>query len=297
MRRRAQAQLSNEIGRVSEMEQRYLSEMMADRSGSGSGARAYSSQLLGGDGSAAPRGYDEYFEENRRTAAIDAFDRGPTAKRYRGLNEVDAGMGEANVYRQQQQQYGQQSQPLETYDSYGGGGGLDYGQLTSLDAERERYGGGAAINDDRQHFRGIGGNQRQYEQQQSAAPPGYDPGYAGTTSAMGNVAARGGVRTSGGNDLDVAERYCRDLFLAEEEESQRRKAAIRAEMEKISAARSVGGAQHQSARMMEDEQFQQRSVISDSRSWRQPSESMVCCIFSVFHTKMCRNYTFNLGCR
>ena len=123
------------------------------------------------------------FKKNQRTASVDAFDRGPAAKRYQGLNE--AGMRKSNDYRQQQQYRQQsQSQPLERYDSWRDGGSTS------------------------------------------------------TNRAEENVAAGGAGRI---NDLDIAEKYCHDLLLAEEEASQRRKAAFRAKMEKISAARSVSG--------------------------------------------------------
>ena len=113
MRRRTQTQLSNQIGRVGEMEQRYLLEMLSDHGGAGFGALAYSSQILAGDGSAAARDgryINEYFGKNRRTAAADAFDIGPTAKRIRGLNEVRT--GESNIYRQQQWRMQQYSESI-----------------------------------------------------------------------------------------------------------------------------------------------------------------------------------------
>ena len=270
MRKRAQAQLSSDIGHVSEMEQQYLSELLSYRGGAGSGAYA---MLAGNVGATNGR------EENQR-AAGDAFDNGPANKRYRGLNEV--GRDESNVYRQQQQ-YGQHqpqqlgSIKIDTFESHTSGG-LEYGQLAALDAER--FGSAGATNDERQYFRGIGSqNQRQFEQQ-AAAPPGYDPGYTGTNGVAGNVIGGGGgdVRNSSlNNDLDIAEKYCRDLFLAEEEESQRRKAVIQAEMEKISVARSVGAVAPQQTTRMDEEHFQQRSATTDSRSWRmqQSSESLV----------------------
>ena len=251
------------------MEQQYLSELLSYRGGAGSGAYA----MLAGNGGATGK------EENRR-AAGDAFDNGPANKRYRGLNEI--GRDESNVYRQQQQ-YGQHqpqqlgSIKIDTFESHTSGG-LEYGQLAALDAER--FGSAGATNDERQYFRGIGSqNQRQFEQQ-AAAPPGYDPGYTGTNGVAGNVIGGGGgdVRNSSlNNDLDIAEKYCRDLFLAEEEESQRRKAVIQAEMEKISVARSVGAVAPQQTTRMDEEHFQQRSATTDSRSWRmqQSSESLV----------------------
>ena len=284
IRRQAQAQ----IGRVRKIEQRYLEEMVPERDSS---QLAYSTQMPVDNDISSPF-YDDYLRQNRRTANV--IESGPAPKRYRGLDE--AAMEQSDPYRQQQQyKESLRNVGIGAYESIGDGPGPDYDgtydyrqqQLATL--EDFDFDGERLSTNNRKNFRfgdqETTGNQRQFESQKVApVPPGYVPDSAYTSKSIAyddNTTATGGGGRNTLDDLDIAEKYCKDLYRAEQEESERRKAAIRAEIEKISSARTAYPSR------MENEVFHQKSITAVATDYdsqpmqiRQqqrsiPSESMV----------------------
>lgn len=179
---------------------------------------------------------------------IELFDSGPSAKRYRILNDRATVTEDPHFYRQQQ--YGQSLRNLDIDAFEGRGGGreaYDYASAHlhlsflgrehfNASDEQQRFGDAVVIGAKRGHF---------------AIPPGYGPDY------MGRGIAAGSDRSGGIDDLDMAEKYCRDLYRAEDEEAARRKALIRAEMDKIYSTRATV---YPSDRTMKDDFYQQRSA-------------------------------------
>lgn len=281
LRRQAQAQ----IGRINKIEQRLPDERISEPDVR---QRPYSSQIIADAGS-SPALYDDYFNQDRSSTNNVIGSR----KRYRRSYETETTREQSNQYREQQQYLqpppnigfgtealgdergsvhadynyaGVRQQQLSALNDFDGGVNLDNNNHQNL-----RFGNVDATRNQNQH---------QFEST-TAAPPGYgiDPASTGTVYT--------GSGRSTFDDLDIAEKYCRDLYREEQELSERRKAAIQSEIQKIFAARSAAHPSH-----IEDEIHQQRALTAttDSQQLRIqgsiPNESMVFFLYSKVYAKI-----------
>ena len=279
LRRQAQAQ----IGRINKIEQRLPDERISEPDVR---QRPYSSQIIADAGS-SPALYDDYFNQDRSSTNNVIGSR----KRYRRSYETETTSEHSNQYREHQQYL--QPPPnigfgTEALGDERGSVHADYNyagvRQQQLSALNDFDGSVNLDNNNHQNLR-FGSadttrnqNQRQFEST-TAAPPGYNPEPVYTGSGRSTF-----------DDLDIAEKYCRDLYREEQELSERRKAAIQSEIQKIFAARSAAHPSH-----IENEIHQQRALTAttDSQQLRIqqgsiPNESMVFFFYSKVYAKILR---------
>lgn len=295
LRRRAQISAENEINR-NERDRSYLLELLLNKNnGTGSisdNRRVYSPIPA----NAATRTlYDEYLETNGRGRSNDAVDNGPSAKRVRKWDELDGATVRSDdssaINRQRYGHYSPSPVPapkplrdIVTTDMQIRPE-LEYSARQHADFDLDRF-SSAKANIDYSRFMSADSGGRNIENQREKIehiePPtallahGHDSSYAR------RIGTESGERNGMFAEMEKAAKYCRDLYLAEEEESKRRKEAIQAEMEKIvAAARSAEYSsshmhteddrhQHQHRSAVDFEQMQQRSAPQ-----QHTSESMV----------------------